>query len=1295
MAHMETDSLRRSRERTALRRFVAACILASAVWTAPAGLPSAAPYPGQGKLAFQHITADDGLSNNTVRGIVQDRQGYLWFGTEDGLNRYDGYSFTTYRHLPQDPGTVGDDFIWALSLAPDGGIWVGTNDGGLSRCDPETRRFRVWAHDPAQSGSLSDNNVRSVCAAPDGTVWAGTQAGGLNHLDPAGGTIRIYRHHPAIPGSLAHDTVMAVCVDRSGVLWAGTSDGLDRWDPAHGGFIHYRHDPADPGSLSHPVIVALLEDDAGALWVGTEDGLNRLDRATGRFTRYSHDPRDPGSLPHDNVLSLHQDHEGRLWVGTVGGAALLDRATGRCRRFRAEPSRPDSLGNNVVIAAFEDAGGTLWFGTGGGISRYNPFNCRFERITPVPGDPDSLGAPIVRSILMDRAGLLWVGFVDGGLDRIDLSAGRFTHYRNRPGDPASLGRDMVSTLYEDRQGRFWVGTWGSGLDRMDRARGTFTHYRSRADDPATLSSDIVQAIAEDPSGNLWVGTENGLNRMDPATGRVTRFRHDPASPDSLSDNRIQSGALCFDRSGALWVGTWQGLNRMDPATGRFTRYERDPANPRSLGDSRITAVIEGVDGRLWVGTYGGGLHLLEPDRRSFLRYTVADGLPSNMVYCIQEDAGGRLWLSTNSGLSRFDPRARAFRNFDVTDGLQSNQFFWGASGRGPDGRLLFGGVRGLNVFDPQAIRDNPHVPPVVLTAFRKFDQPVDLGADLARVPELILEYTDNFFSFEFAALDFAEPSKNRYAYRLEGFDRDWVHCGTRRYASYTNIGGGEYVFRVRAANNDGVWNREGASVRIRVRPPFWATGWFQILAILLLAGILLGGYQLRIRGVLRRQRELAALVSERTRQLEEKNVALAARRDELETIDKIVSSINAGIQFTDVLDAIVRETAIIPGAERASFLVLDRGAGMFRFQALRGWPEGVRRQAVLAPEEAARRFLAGAEEIFPDIFLAQARPDQLPSEADTLGGRIRSRLTLRIPVNQRVEGYLLLENQLDPTAFAHADILLLRSLKEHIQAAFIKTRILDELRLLNEKKNEFLGLAAHDLRNPLNAVINRVGLLQRQVREGRCDAGAADDLERVLRAAEHMQTLINELLDLSAIEAGRLTLCRKPESVTALLQEISAFYQRIAGEKNIRLEVNPGPDMPTVPMDKARLLEVLDNLLSNAVKFTYPGGAIRVWPELAEREVRIHVSDTGQGLGEADLRDVFTGFKKLSARPTGGESSTGLGLAIVKKIVEAHGGSVGVRSRKGEGAVFTVSLPRAEDKCGDCPARGPECGANP
>jgi ligand-binding sensor domain-containing protein/signal transduction histidine kinase len=1221
-------------------------------------------------LPFHHLSNSDGLSHSTVRAILQDRQGYLWFGTEDG--------FTIYRHDPANPASIGDDFIWAMCPDASGNLWIGTNAGGLTRLDPRTGRSRVYVHDPLDSRSLSDNNVRSVGIGADGIIWVGTQEGGLNRFNPKSGTCSSFRHSPADPDSLADDTVQALCLDHTGTLWVGTNAGLDRWDPANGTFSHYRPDAGDAHSLSHPIVVAIREDQAGALWVGTENGLNRLDRATGRFVRYRHDPHDPATLPHDNVMSLYEDQSGRFWVGTLGGLALYDPIHDRFRSFQKDPTRPDSLGNNTVLAIYEDTGGTFWIGTGGGISRHNPLNHQFQTLAPDPFHADSLAAPIVRAIQMDRRGILWVGLIDGGLDRIDLVTGRVIHHRHDSANPDSLSQDTVSALYEDRHGNLWVGTWGGGLDRLDRSAGRFEHWRHRDTDPASLSSDIIQDIIEDASGQLWIGTEYGLNRMDPDSGRCTRFVHDPRDPGSLSDNRIQSGALCVDQTGALWIGTWHGLNRLDPVTGRCTRYLHNPSLPGTLGDDRITAVRETGDGLFWIGTYGSGLHSLGLDRRTFIRFTRTDGLPSDIVHCLEPDAAGRLWISTADGLSCFDPGTRSFRNFDTSDGLQSNQFSWGASSRDSSGRLFFGGINGLNYFTPAAIRSNPHVPPVVLTAFRKFDQPVDLGADLASISEITLDSSDNFFSFEFAALDFAQPARNRYAYRLVGFDRDWVRCGARRYASYTNLSGGEYVFQVRAANNDGVWNTKGASIQIHVRPPLWATTWFQALVLALAAGALIGGYRLRMRRVLGQRKHLSELVTERTRELEEKNRALAVRQDELETTDKIVASINTGIQLPDVLHAIVQETAIIPGAERASFLVLDRESGVFRFQALRGWPDGARRKAAIPPEEAERRFIQTAREIFPDIFLAQARPDQPPTEADTFGGKIRSRLTLRISVHQRVEGYLLLENQVDAAAFADADILLLKNLREHILNAFINARILEELRLLNEKKNEFLGLAAHDLRNPLNAIINRISLMQRQHHEGRANpARSGEDLEQVLRAAEQMQAMIAGLLDLSAIESGRLKLHLQLEDLTGLIRESGEFYQRVAEQKNIRLEVTTDAGLPPVPVDRVRLMEVLDNLLSNAVKFTFPGGSIRVYPEVGEGAVTVHVSDTGQGLDEADLREIFTGFKKLSARPTAGEPSTGLGLAIVKKIIEAHGGAVRVQSRKGEGSTFSFTLPLA------------------
>ncbi len=838
---------------------------------------------------FFHLTTADGLSHNIVRAIVQDPQGFLWFGTQDGLNRYDGYTFTLFRHLRSDPRSLAHNTVQALAVDGTGTLWVGTV-GGLDRYDRDTGGF---VHHPEVAES-----VTVIYPAPDGTLWVGTAGAGLFRYDPPGD-----RFLP-VPAPLPDLHILALYQDADGTLWVGTEYGGLWAIPPDGGHPRgYRHDPSDPHSLPHDRVTAVLRDRGTGeaalrpyLWVGTGayyeptlGGPATLNLATGRFTRYRQ------GLTHAHITAIAEDRAGNLWFGTEEGLAILDRSTGEAvlRPYRHDPLDPYSLVNDRVYTLYEDRTGILWVGTDGGVSRYVPQKDRFVLYRHDPLDPNSLGAARVGAVLVttkdskDVENLcaplcpscpswlqpscpswLWMGLHAGGLDRIAPGTGaaalrpNVTHYRHDPADPHSLSHDHVTALYQDAGGAIWVGT-SAGLDRLDpdtgggqgedKPRPYFTHYVHDPADPHSLGPGAVKVICGDRSGALWIGTEEPgtLSRLDPQTGGgeatlrpyFTVYRYDPDRPDGFP-NTYGVRAILEDREGFLWLGTYSGLVRFDPRSGTFTQYRHDPDDPHSLSDDFVWSLYENAEGGkatprpyLWVGTHGGLNRLDDREAGRFTVYTIEDGLPNDAIAAILGDEAGNLWIATmGGGLSRFDPRTGTFRNYDESDGLQGLHFIPGAAFRSADGELFFGGANGLNRFYPTDIRENPHAPPVVLTAFRVFDQVRNFGRDLASVEEIRLSYRDNFFSFEFAALDYADPAKNRYAYILEGFDRDWVHAGTRRYAAYTNVPPGTYTFRVRASNNDGVWNETGLAVRVVITPPFWATWWFRgLVAVVVLA----------------------------------------------------------------------------------------------------------------------------------------------------------------------------------------------------------------------------------------------------------------------------------------------------------------------------------------------------------------------------------------------------------------------------------------------------------------------------
>ena len=824
-------------------------------------------------VPFKRITTEDELSQSAVYAIAQDRRGFMWFGTQDGLNRHDGYRFTVFQHDPLDSLSLSANWIAALHEDRHGALWVGTHGGGLNRYDPQTGHFTAYRHRPDDDASLAGDIVSAIYEDRDGALWIGTY-NGLSRFDPGAGAFTTYRHDPADPTSLGSNRALVLAEDADGVLWVGTDEGgLNRLDRDTGQFTAYRHDPSDPTSLSADVILSLYADRAGTLWVGTAGGgLNRFDAATEAFTTYRNDPAAPTSLSHNRVLSIAEDADGVLWVGTDGGGLnRFDPQTERFTRLRHDPADTRSLAHDVVSSIFEDRAGTLWVGTaGGGLSK----KARFLRYRHRPGAPNTLPNNPILAFHEDRAGRLWIGTDGGGLSQLDSADGRFTTYTHNQADPASLGSNRVMTVTEGRDG-LWIAT-SNGLDRLDPAAGRFTHFRHDPDDTTSLSDNRLFFAYEAPSepGVLWVGTWDGLNRFDPETGQVTTYHVDPDDTTSLSNNRVIS--IHEDRAGMLWIGTFGGgLNRFDRATGVFVRFRHHPNDPHSLSHDIVASIYEDAAGTLWIGT-AEGLNRFEPESGTFTRFTQRDGLPNNTIYGILEDDRGGLWMSTNKGLSRFDPLTETFTNYDLGDGLQSNEFSQGSYYKSPTGAFFFGGIKGFNHFHPDRLyRTAP--PPVVLTAVGTDEENEDL---LPAGVEAVTIAKDKVFSFEFATLDYANPAKNRYAFKLDGVDKDWHFRGAdRRFATYPNLKGGTYTLRVRGANADGVWNDDGAALRVTVVPPFWETWWFRLLAATALLGALgslaYAWHRVRIRRVERMRDERAEIQRRLTESREAERLFLA------------------------------------------------------------------------------------------------------------------------------------------------------------------------------------------------------------------------------------------------------------------------------------------------------------------------------------------------------------------------------------------------------------------------------------
>jgi ligand-binding sensor domain-containing protein/signal transduction histidine kinase len=907
-------------------------------------------------LQFEHLTVEQGLPSNTVFGILQDSRGFMWFGTGDaGLCKFDGYSFTVYKYDPLDSNSIPSNNINQIYEDGSGTLWL----FGCVRFERATGKFTSYKDLEAYPSSAYATYTRPPHMHEDmsGALWFASQ--GLNKFDRTSGTFTRY--------SLSNDTLYAICGDPDDgrIFWIGTARGLDRFDRENGTFAHYDHGSRNvvntihgdkfgflwigtneglykfnkvtgafsyypvgkksSGSLERTNVGLIYEDNRGLLWISTEAGLFRFNRATRKFKEYKNDDASARSEGRQ-VMAILEDRSGELWVGMLGGGvAKYDRPKDKFTFYVNDPKDPHSLSNNDVTRIYEDRSGTLWIGTWwGGLNKVDRARKAFTHYTLEPADPKSLSDKIVTGLVEDRSGVLWVGTM-GGLNRFNRETETFTHYMNDPNNPQSLGSSVIRCVLADSRGTIWVGTLGRGLDRLDpvKSGGTgqgkerFIHYTHDAWNPNSLGSNYILSLFEDTSGRLWIGTrDEGLDEFDRNSGKFIHYKHDPKDPNSLGWNWVN--AIYEDKSGALWVGTAtvNALNKLDRATGKFTRYYCDPKDIKSLSFYSVHSIYEDSRGTLWIGT-ASGLNRFDRSTETFTHFTTKDGIASDFIGAILEDDSGYLWLKTLKGVSKFDPRTGTFRNYDASDGVNINPSWGKASWKNRNGEMFIGGTNGFVRFYPDSIKDNTYIPPIVITAFKQFDIPVLLDTVISEKKVLELSYQDNVFSFEFVALNYTSPGANQYAYKLEGFDKDWIYCGTRRYASYTNLEGGSYVFKVKGTNNDGVWNETGTSIAVIITPPFWKTWWFRTIFLVTVA-VSIGGtvrhigtrkWRLKLRGL----EQEHALERERLRISRDMHDEVGANLTEIAILSELVKR--------DILKPEEAETNVQKISERARKLI--------------------------------------------------------------------------------------------------------------------------------------------------------------------------------------------------------------------------------------------------------------------------------------------------------------------------------------------------------------------------------------
>ena len=808
------------------------------------------PVSGQQTtLKFDRLSTEitlmvKGLSQNSIYCILQDSKGFIWIGTWDGLNRYDGYDFIIYNTT----NGLSNPTINTLLEDDEKNIWIGT-DNGLNLLDLTSGKIQNFHYDAANPNCLTNDFINHVYQDSKGFIWIST-AFGLNRFDKSQRVYTSFNFFERNADSTFSNYVTRVKEDENGNFWIGTHCGIHYFDPDKQSFQDYKieSEVTDAAYIKSNYVQDLAIDENGQVYAATLNGVYIIRPGNGIIHHLKVEKDKERSLSSNQVNDLLIDLKGLIWIGTNLGLDIYDPAFNTMTSFKSG-GNITNISNEDVRSIYQDQAGTIWIGTYKGLNKVDCSPSRFAHFRNDPDNPNSLSNNIVYAILEDENDLVWIG-THGGINIFDRAKEEFTYIRHDPDDPESLSGNKIRTLNIDSAGYMWIGTESDGINRLNRKTRKIVRFPYQANDSLSITGNNILSTLVDSKGRIWVGTvDKGIVIINPTDGKCNRLSESPESKIRLSDNKIWT--IYEDHDGDIWLGTNDGLNKIASGLQFVKAYMNDPSNPFSISCNRIFSIFQDSDGIFWVGTMGGGLNRFDPVTEQFKTYTEHDGLPNNVVYATLDDEEGNLWISTNRGLSKFNKLTETFVNYDTKDGVQGNEFNAGAHFKNKKGEMYFGGMNGINVFHPSEITLNKVPPRIVFTGLRVLNDLLD--TDLEDGEIIRLKHNENFFSIEFSGLDFTNPPKNLYRYKLENYDNTWIfaNAGQRR-AEYRKVAPGIYRFIVTGSNNDGVWNMEGINLTIIISPPWWQTWIFRLSLALILISIFWSSILLRIKSIRRK-----------------------------------------------------------------------------------------------------------------------------------------------------------------------------------------------------------------------------------------------------------------------------------------------------------------------------------------------------------------------------------------------------------------------------------------------------------